>query len=697
MGFLAPLFLAGLAAISIPVVIHLIHRERRTVVEFPSLMFLQRIPYRSVRRQKLRHLFLLALRCIALAAIAAAFARPFLHHDATSAATSAGAREVVLLLDNSYSMGYGDRWNRALDSARAAVEGLGSADRATVVLFANDAAAVSRPTRDRAVLEAAIRAANVSSEGTRYAPALRLASQILSGSNMPQKEVVIVSDFQRAGWARREEMSLPAGVTLRAVDLGGGDTPDIAVSQVTTDRDRVGQRDRVAVAARLTNVGDAPKAVQAVLELSGREAERRRVTVPARGVVQVRFAAAGVPSAATSGTVRIDSDSLRQNDQFNFTVAASDAISVLVLQPARARENQSLFVTSALAIGETPAFDVDVQAVDDVRAVDLNGRSLVILNEVAPPRGAVGSRLREMISAGAGLLLVPGDELVERWPAEWRQLIPGTAGAVVDRTPAGGGNIASLNFAHPIFEPFSAPRSGDFSVARVFRYRKLDVPGDSSILARFDDGSPALVEKRVGSGKVLVWTSSLDSYWTDLPLQPVFLPLMHQIAKHAGGYSDARAWFTAGDVLDLSRHPELLGGLPVQQRESGTEDQGAELVLEAPSGSRARLHARGTDHLAPLSEQGFYELRSASTPVGSGRPIAVNVDIAEADLSHFDPRELITAVLARPTSATASSAQAATPREQERRQAIWWYLLLGGLVLLAWETVLSNRLSRAST
>src|SRR3954465_14755996 len=117
MNFLAPAFFAGLLAIAIPVIIHLINRERKVVVEFPSLMFLQRIPYRSVRRQKIRHLLLLILRCLAVALLVAAFARPFFERKHTAIGAS-GAREVVILLDRSSSMGYAHRWDRARDAAK---------------------------------------------------------------------------------------------------------------------------------------------------------------------------------------------------------------------------------------------------------------------------------------------------------------------------------------------------------------------------------------------------------------------------------------------------------------------------------------------------------------------------------------------------------------------------------------------------
>ena len=133
MSFLTPLFLAGLAALAIPVLLHLIQKERRNVVQFPSLMFLRRIPYQSVQRRRIRHWLLLAMRLAALALIVFAFARPFVRRADPPGTGATGAREVVVLLDRSYSMEYGDRWQRALGAARTVVNGLSSSDRASIV------------------------------------------------------------------------------------------------------------------------------------------------------------------------------------------------------------------------------------------------------------------------------------------------------------------------------------------------------------------------------------------------------------------------------------------------------------------------------------------------------------------------------------------------------------------------------------
>lgn len=699
MGFLAPAFAAGLAALAIPVLIHLIHRERKSVVEFPSLMFLYKISYQSVRRQKLRHLLLLALRCLALLLLVAAFTRPFVKRSVPAGPVIAGARERIVLLDQSYSMGYADHWRRAVAAAHAAVRDLAAGDRATVVLFARDAQAVTEPTADRARLDRAIDDARLTSDGTRYGPAFKLAAQIFSGSNLPRREVVLITDFQKVGWAQHDDVELPEGTVITPVDVSQKAAADMAVTDVTTDRDSAGARDRVTVAARITNTGDRPRTVDAVLILAGRDIQTRSVTVPASGAEQVRFASQPVPTAATRGAVRITHDSLPENDTFRFTLAPDEAVSVLVVEPANARRNQSLFLRRALEIGNRPRFEVQVKTEDALRPPDLDGRSLVILNEVKPPGGATGARLQQIVAAGSGLLVVPGDQQTDAWPAEWRNRLPARVGAVIDRTSSAGGTLAAVDYSSPIFEIFQAPRSGDFSTTRMFRYRALVANADSDVLARMDDGTPALVEMADGEGKVLVWGSSLDEYWTDLPLQPVFLPFVHQLAKYAGRYADPRASFTAGEVLDLSRHGELTAMFGDTQWKAGADSGGPALVLESPSGQRTRLHAAGADHLAELHEAGFYELRDAATAIGSGRPIAVNVDPAESDLSHLDPQELIAAVSSRRVDAAGAAAGAAanaSPADAERRQRIWWYLLFGALLLMGAETLLSNRLSRTA-
>lgn len=689
MAFLAPLFLAGLVALAVPILVHLTHKERKDVVVFPSLMFLTRIPYQAVRRQRIRNWLLFAMRCLALILLALAFARPFLTRAATAAPVrGVGPRELVILLDRSYSMAYGDRWSRATGAARRAVLGLGANDRASLVLFDGTATAATEPTADKAILGTALDAAKPGSGVTRYEPAFKLAQRVLSESRLPRREVLLISDFQRVGWDGRDSPTVPAGTTITKIDLADSTTSNIAVTGVDFRRDYAEDRERVAITARLVNRSAEARVRHSItLELNGRTVETKQVDLAPNAATTVDFAAAPLPAGTTRGVVRSGADALPRDNAFFFAISRGQALSVLVIDHREGGAARSLYVERALGIGDRPNFRVATKRLGSVTASDLAGRSLVLINDSDLPSGELGRRLVEYVHNGGGLLIAMGDRSAPRdRPAYATELLPTTADAPIDRTADRGGTLGYIDRSHPIFELFSAPRSGDFSTPRFFRYRSVTpAPGDEQ-LARFDDGHVALLERKVGRGRVLVFTSSFDGIWNDLPLQPVFLPVAHQLAKYAAAYADERPWSIVGQVANL---PGIF------RDSTGPDDAAtqAEYVAVAPSGERTRL-AGTARRSVELTEQGFYEMHRAGSR-GEPRIVAVNVDLAESDLTSVEPELLTGAMVARAgTDSTTAAAEATTPVEVERRQGFWWYLLAAVLLLLIGETVLSNQLSR---
>jgi hypothetical protein len=688
-SFLAPLFFAGLVALAVPILVHLTHKERKDVVVFPSLMFLSRIPYQAVRRQRIRHWLLFALRCLALIFFALAFARPFLNKPAVAAPVgSLGARELVILLDRSYSMGYGDRWTRAADAARRAIAALGANDHASLVLFDATATAATEPTADKAVLTTALSGVRPGAGVTRYEPAFKLAQRILADSKLPRREVLLISDFQRVGWDGRDSPSLPAGTTITKVDLADAKTSNVAVTGVDFRRDYAEDRERVAITARLVNRSAEPRTGHAVtLELNGRAVETKQVNLAANAAATVDFAAAPLPSGTTRGVVKLADDALARDNSFYFAISRGQALSVLVIDGREGAAPRSLYVERALGIGDQPNFRVTTKRLGSVAASDFAGRSLILFNDSDLPGGDLGRRLVDYVQNGGGLLVALGDRAAPRdRPAYASELLPATADAPIDRSADRGGTLGYIDRSHPIFELFSAPRSGDFSTPRFFRYRSITpAPGDEQ-LARFDDGHVALLERKVGRGRVLIWASSFDGIWNDLPLQPVFLPVAHQMAKYAAAYADERPWSIVGQVANLpSIFRDSTGPADAASR--------AEYVAVAPSGERTRLEGAAKRSIE-LSEQGFYELQRAGVR-GEPRVVAVNVDLAESDLTAVEPQLLTGAMVARAGTDSASSAgEASTPVELERRQGFWWYLLAAVLLLLVGETLLSNQLSR---
>jgi hypothetical protein len=437
MGFLTPLFLAGLAALAVPVIIHLIQRERKNVVQFPSLMFLRRIPYESVRRRKIHNWALLMLRLAALALIVAAFARPFLRNPAGAADAGGGAREVVVLVDRSFSMGYGDRWTRATASARDVVGGLGPADRASIVFFTSGADVAVRSTGERSRLESTIGTASPGAGATRYAPAIKLAGSILSESALPRKEAVLISDFQRSGWQGGEGLRLPDGATLTPVVIGDPATPNVSVLPVALQRGRFSGQERVTVTAGVVNHGPAAISnLEVTLELAGRAVQTQRLNVEARGSASVTFEPVTPDAGVTRGVVRIPADALPADDSFHFTLEPRTAVRVVLVDRPGGARDASLYLSQALALGESPAFETVIRTPETLTSDDIQRASVLILNDVAIPSNAA-NRIAAFVEGGGGLLLVLGERAA--WPGNPADLLPATPGAPVDRTRGAAG------------------------------------------------------------------------------------------------------------------------------------------------------------------------------------------------------------------------------------------------------------------
>ena len=679
MSFLSPLFFLGLAAIAIPVFVHLIQRERKRVIEFPSLMFLQRIPYQSVRRRRIRHWLLLLMRAAAIMLMVLAFARPFFPGGAAIAAAGGGSRDVIILLDQSASMGYGDTWDRAREAARQAVAEVGPNDRATLVLFSRSAEETVRGTSDRGRLEAAIDAAQITSSATQYGPALKLAENSLARSTRPQREVILISDFQRSGWTGAEDIRLGDAVTVTPVSVGAEDHANLAISSVAFARAEFSGQERITLTAGIANrsaneVADVP----VTLEIEGLQLETQTVSVGANASASVVFAPFTLAEPVVRGTLHAGSDPLPADNTFHFVIMPSQPVHVLAIDsPDRA--GSSFYLARALAVGNAPAFRLETASSTRATEAMLDTSAVVILNDAPIPLGISRDALMRYVQGGGGLLVALGPR--STWPSNEADLLPGLLGPPVDRAAGRGATLGFLDYSHPAFEVFKAPRSGDFSAARVDRYRALEPGADDRVLARFDDGTVAIAERRVGAGRVIAWTSTLDDSWNNLPLKPVYLPLIHQLMKYLARYEPPAAWLTVGQAVDV---PALL--------KSRTDR-----VVIAPSNERIPMDADDPG-LLEVNEHGVYEIRSASSgSSGRGTPLAVNIDPTESDLTPLDPQELVAAATGRatPTSTMVQEGPSTlAPLDAERQQGLWWYLLLAGLLLLAGETIVANRLSR---
>ena len=683
MSFLAPALLAGLLAVAIPIVVHLVQRERRTVQAFPSLMFLRRIPNQSVRRRAIRHWPLLALRILAFVLIALAFSRPFLRTGGAAVAAEGGSRHVVVLLDRSASMGYGEHWARAQEAARRVLRTLGPSDGGSLMFFASDVEVGARSESGAGALLAALDRARPGPGATRYGPALRAAAGLLDSVSAARREIVLISDFQKSGWDSTLDVKLGPNLSLTTVSVAEPSTANAAVVGLSIDQAADPKGVLVTVTARVANHAAQPVTNREIaLEVDGHRVTATRFSVAAGATATVAFAPFPVAGRSARVTARMAPDLLPADDVFNAMITVGARVPVLILEGANPAPDSSLYLVRALEVAGPPGFAPQVARSDRVRPDEIAGAAVIVINDTPPPQGIAGRALATAVHDGAGMLVVLGER--SAWADANFDLLPGKLGATVDRAGTNGVTLGYIDFNHPAFEIFRSPRSGDLTAARIFRYRALAQPW--KVLARFDDGGVAVAERTIDRGIVVAWTSTFDTYWNDLPLKPVFVPFVHAMMRHLGRYAEPRPWYSVGDGFTPADAPPTGAGLrrlPADARFTVLSPAGR--VVEPPAGA-------GPSSVT-LAESGFYEFR-AGTRGAEPMVVAVNAPAGESDLAPMDPDELKARVTAQAAGSRTAGAREMTEDERERRQSLWWYLLGVGLLVLALEAVVANRLPR---
>ena len=672
MGFLVPAFLAGLAALAIPLLIHLRHKDKDRPYRFPSLMFLEQLPIRTSQRQRVTDWPLLLLRALAVALLVLAFARP-VFTERVAAASDTRTKAVVIAIDRSMSMSHTATWPAALDSARAVLRALSARDRAGVVFFDDAAEIAQRLTDDKSAALAALASAKPTARGTRFAPAIRTARQMLLDAPFAAAEIVLISDLQRAGTTGVAGLDLPAGVTLRAIAVGPAVRANSAVRAVEARRVADQRRSMLAVKARIVSRElSAPRTVKATLTLSGRAAGAQTVTLVPDGETVVTFAPVAAPDGAVDGVVTLEADALAADDRFVFVVPRDDILRVALVVPDDLGSDETLFFERAVAIGRAPAVRLDRIRAGALTKSVLQQHGVALFWDVAPSESMTTS-LSSFVPAGGGVVFLVGRRVAAR--GSLSALLPATLSGMADRLADRGGSLRDLRMEHALFMPFREINDA-FAAARVLRYARMDAPANTDVLARFDDGLPAVLERRLGTGHVIALALPLDANNGDLPLQPAFLPFVRQLLLHTSGRDAVPLWRTSAESWSL---PDSL----------------KDPVVRTPDGSLLRPTGDALGHAIPLADAGLYAAFAGSVAGAPEALAAVNVPPSESDLTPIDPKELLLGVRESAPSASATAATPPTPAELERRQNPWRVLLILVALALLGETFMATRGWRA--
>jgi hypothetical protein len=552
--FTNPLFLWALAAAPLPLVLHLINRTRAKKVPFTALRFIEQSLAQQSIKYKLRELLLLLLRIAMLILVALLLSRPFVRSRFFTFSQKVQST-AILVLDDTLSMSYreGERtlWDRARAEALKYLDTLSDGSRAAFHPMSDEAGALSGEL-DR--VRQQIVDWTPSSRAASCVPAVARAAKVLDAVKTGQKEILLFTDLTRVSWdgLAKGSVKLPPDVALYVVDVGASRDRNAAVQAIaieTTGQARV----NVPLQIRATLMGgDEPSERGVDLLVGGKRVDSRRVRLDRYKPSTVQFSHAPEAGGLLQGSVRFsESDALPLDDERFFSLWVRDAVRAVLAGDGKG----DLFLKQALSpdglskrapVWIEPAHPVELEG------RDLSQTDLVILSNVRSLSAPAWQKLREFVRGGGGLLVFAGDELdpAAYTPGASQGLLP--VSVKEKRSELEKTSIEPNDPSHVLFAPFAGGMNGDLSVRAFRSYLVLEPAAESSarVLARFRGSSPALVERELGSGRVLVFASSADPSWNDLPSYGApFVPLMHLLVRHATGRTTAPVSATVGESL----------------------------------------------------------------------------------------------------------------------------------------------------
>ena len=697
MSFLAPLMLIGALGLLVPIAIHLIGRRRAKVVRFAALEFLIATRRRTSRRLELRERVLLVVRALVCIAVPLALAKPFTSCESRGLSIARGPQGAVLVIDDSFTAGYrlGDRSLLARATAEAAriLERLGPEAEVAVIRAAEGQALPTELSRDHLRVRDSLLALAPSSRPADLDRALGRAAQLLAGSNHQRRTVYLLAPLTRGSLRGGTPPWGADGPRLEVIDLrGDASLPNLAVTSVIAEPDASAGTRGIAVVAEIANHGPVPvTGVTVSLSIGDAVVARGQVDVPA-GARQVKRFLATLPAGARSAEVMVElpRDALPADDRRHALARLRDDIHVLVVDGdprADRRDDEVFYLEAALRPGDRAEAGTVVNRItaDDLDDVVLDQYDVAILANVAALPAERVAALAAWVAAGGGLLVAAGDRVepaaYERTmtpllPQAVRDPIDTGWGAAPDERAARALHLTKWEADHPIFAPFAqdAPGLAEASFDKVLLLGPTTDTADRKVLARFTNGAAALVEARAGGGRLLLYTSTIDRDWNDLPLHPGFLPLMQESVRHLARRRDraSTAELLVGQAAPL---PTLdLKRLEVR----GPEGTGAVFAGE-------RIEGRRMVRFTATDAPGIYRV-GGSDQASASRDrdelaFAVNLDPRGSDLTEVGPGAL-------PPSGTAALAGG---RTSMRRVELWHALAAALLVLLLIESILVQR------
>ncbi len=721
-GFGSAIFAFSAVALgAVPIIIHLLNRRRFKVVPWAAMEFLLSSHKKNYRRIRLEQLILLALRVLAMLLLGLALARPYLEASGLAGTLGMSQRYVVLIVDRSFSMGHtiGGKtaFERATTAAERVLESLKPGDKMSLIAMTDTAEVIIRqPTIEYATAgRSELMRLTLSDAGTNIPAALRTAVELLDAEPTMNREVVLITDCRRGAWqlgegqARAEMLQITAELNKKArattiIDVGHEQIDNLAITSLLPDKKLVSVGPPAVLAASVQNFGDTDASAEVTFLLDGFKQSTQQVPVAAGDTATVSLSHVFRDALTHTIEARLAGDNLAADDRRYLAVQIVESLRVLLVdgEPGNLpADSETFFIRTALhptvedATTRISFIDPTVIRESELGTANIDESDIVVLANVGGITQSIAARLEAYAADGGSVLIFLGDRLDaliynDELHRDGQGLLPAKLGDIAD-SRAQPTSLAPKDFSHRLMATFKGEKAVLLSFGSVYRYFKLSVDKDATVVCPYGTGDAGIVEKPFGNGRVMMFATSADTEWTDLPKTGTFVIMMQDLARHLARDRLLLSNVTVGDTLHRALPPEqAAGGIPITPP-GANEPIPVTPVTEA---GRLTLNYKDTD------KAGVYEVE-LTPPAGVDRPgrtdsFAVNVDPRESSLRRIGPQELRRALKDFKFSYIRDVPEKAaeTNPDASRSSQLWRHLLYAMLAILCMETFLAQAFGR---
>jgi hypothetical protein len=656
MSLIAPLFLLGLAGIALPVWLHRLNTRSPERRRFSSSMLLEQSTQQTYIKKQLRYLLLLAFRVLFLAIMVFAFAKPLISKPPVSVGGEGSVLHMIVV-DTSFSMKYGDRSDQARTRAGRVIAEMEDEDLGQIITASNGIEVVNGPTAIKPDLAAGLDAIEPGYGRLDFGAMITGLDRLVTEYGQAVR-LHIISDFQETGLPAKFADLIPDSLKANLVGMDLYPVAGEAISNLY-----IASVERTDNGLRVMVRGETGSAVDSVMAIDINEDihHEKTVSVSETGQATVQFAI----DEYEPGENRVKASLLREDalsaDNTRYAVIDNTPPKPVLLITADPESLPVRYLTAAVETGQQ-GFSAEPVAIGSLDPRVLQRYPWLIIDDLGIVNETLAPVIREYLQSGGAIFAALGDRSYSR------DVIP-----VVDLPVRGTGLSSDMTVPHTVARidsshPAMAETRGWRDII-VTRFLNLGAGTAAEALVSLDDGSPLVLERKFGQGKIIVLTSSLDNKQNDIPIRPVFVNFIAEAGRYLSGEQRLKQHQTAGDFLQLLQSGTASGQV--------IDPEGRNLL------SLAETH-RSQD--IKLNQTGFYEIYTSSMET----VVAVNADLRESALLTMS-NEALTA-WRDAISAPLNSGTRTGPVNIEQESIELWHILLVlmGFIVLT-ESILGNR------